>query len=117
MVGRTRKQFRRPNIARLTGTMKRLRSTNDQIVHCVSQLRRFSHCFLENDFSRMFQFGYNLGRLQELCGETNYPEIWWSPIETCVNKQQWGKLFKMIDTIAEILQVEYDENVLRKGCV
>jgi hypothetical protein len=65
----------------------------------------------------MLQFGYNLGRLQELCRETNHPEIWWTPIETCVQKKQWGKLFKMIDTIADVLQVEYDEHVLRKGCI
>jgi hypothetical protein len=114
--GRTRKQFRKPNLARLASTMKRVQSKHDQIVHCVSQLRRFAHCLLERDVSRILQFGYNLGRLQELCGETLHPEIWWKPIETLVKKEQWGKLFKMIDSIASALDVEYDESVLAKGC-
>lgn len=114
--GRTRKQFRKPNIARLASTMKQVKGKHDQIVHCVSQLRRFSHCFFEKDCRRMMQFGYNLGRLQELCGETVYPEIWWRPIEKLVEKEEWGKLFKMIDSISSLLEVEYDENVLRKGC-
>lgn len=64
----------------------------------------------------MLQFGYNLGRLQELCWETHHPEIWWKPIETLVEKEQWGKLFKVIDTIGSVLGVDYDTNVLAKGC-
>jgi hypothetical protein len=116
MRTRTRKQFKKPNLARLAATVKQVQSKHDQIVHCVSQLRRFSHCFLEGDRSRLMQFGYNLGRLQELCGETGYPEIWWSPVEKLVSKGEWGKLFKMIDSMAAALGVEYDGAVLGKGC-
>jgi hypothetical protein len=114
--GRTRKQFRKPNVARLSSSMKQVKSKHEQIVHCLSQLRRFSHCFLENDFSRMLQFGYNLGRLQELCGETNHPEIWWSPIEKLIAQKEWGKLFKMIDSISNVVNIDYDASVLAKGC-
>jgi len=116
-VKQTRKIFKKKNVVRLSQTMKQFQSKEDQIIHCVSQLRRFSHCFFENsDYSGMLQFGYNLGRLQELCLETNHPEIWWSPIEKMVETQQWGKLFKHIDLISGNLGIEYDTNVLRKGC-
>ena len=64
----------------------------------------------------MVQFGYNLGRLQELCGETNYPEIWWSPMEKLIQSEKWGKVYSMVDTLADVLDVEYDPDVLRKGC-
>jgi hypothetical protein len=66
--------------------------------------------------SDMLKFGYNLGRLQELCNESNYPEIWWSPIHKLIETKQWGKLFKTIDEICSVLGIDYDESILRKGC-
>ena len=113
---KTRKQFKAANRARLAASMTRTTRKMDQIAHCVSQLRRFSHCFLEKDTSRMLQFGYNLGRLQELCGDTLRHDIWWKPVEKLIDAGQWGKLFKMVDTIGDVLGVEYDPEVLQKGC-
>ena len=88
----------------------------EQVIHCLSQLKRFSECFQKGDTSRLLQFGYNLGRLQELCGETSYPEIWWKPIETAIIEKNWDKLDSQIKEIQEVLSIEFDEATLKKGC-
>jgi hypothetical protein len=90
--------------------------TKDQIVHCVSQLRRFAACFKIGDTSRLMQFSYNLGRLQELCGETTHPEIWWSPVEKLLNTNKWDELYEHVDTILTALGTKYDDKTLAKGC-
>jgi hypothetical protein len=52
-----------------------------QIKHCLCQLKRFAPDFLNNKPIREYQFFLNLGRLQELVGDTTHPEIWWRPIK------------------------------------
>jgi hypothetical protein len=109
-------RFTKKNNSRIQDSIFRTASKKKQIVHCVSQLRRFAKCFMEGDQSRILQFGYNLGRLQELCEETTRPDIWWKPIETLIEKKQWAKLYKHIDIIRNTVVVEYDGAVLEKGC-
>ena len=91
-----------------------------QIVHCVSQLRRFCDCFMIGDTRRVLQFGYNLGRLQELCGETTKHTIWWKPIDSRFAKGMttgdWSELSSYIDTIQQSLGVEYDPATVKGGC-
>ena len=87
-----------------------------QIIHCLSQLKRFLECFKTGDTSRMLQFGYNLGRLQELVGETAYPEIWWKPIENAIQTSSWVDLDVYIEEIRDVLNIEYDKSTLEKGC-
>lgn len=87
-----------------------------QIIHSLSQLKRFAICFKTGDTARMLQFGYNLGRLQEMCGETTHPEVWWKPIETAIQEKAWGDLESYIDEIREVLDVKYDNPTLEKGC-
>lgn len=86
-----------------------------QIEHCVSQLKRFSPCIQTNPL-RSYQFFYNLGRLQELLGETTYPKIWWTPIETLVTAGKHGDIPRHVDSIREIIGVSYDEDLIAKGC-
>ncbi len=88
----------------------------DQIIHCLSQLKRFGDCFAKGDTTRMLQFGYNLGRLQELCGETTHPEVWWKPIEKAIETKQWVELDEYLEELRETLGVEYDKATLEKGC-
>lgn len=88
----------------------------EQIIHCLSQLKRFFECFKTGDTSRMLQFGYNLGRLQELVGETAYPQIWWKPIEAAIQANNWSDLEAYIEEIRDVLNVEYDKSTLEKGC-
>ena len=88
----------------------------EQIVHCVSQLRRFATCFKIGDTSRLMQFSYNLGRLQELCGETIHPEIWWAPVEKMLNLNNWDELYEHVDTIRAAIGTKYDDKTLAKGC-
>jgi hypothetical protein len=52
-----------------------------QIKHCLCQLKRFAPDFFNNKPIREYQFFLNLGRLQELVGDTTHPEIWWRPIK------------------------------------
>jgi len=88
----------------------------DQIIHCVSQLRRFAACFKIGDTSRLMQFSYNLGRLQELCGETTHPEIWWTPVEQMLKTNNWDALYEHADTILMAIGAKYDDKTLAKGC-
>jgi hypothetical protein len=86
-----------------------------QIRHCVSQLKRFAQCFEKGDEGRLLQFGYNLGRLQELCHETRFPSLWWNPIEAMVKEKNWSALLTHIDAMKESMGIEYDGNET-KGC-
>jgi hypothetical protein len=92
----------------------------EQILHCLSQLRRFCDCFMKGDKSRVLQFGYNLGRLQELCGETTKHKIWWKPAEAAFTKGMstgdWSDLSAHVETIKGALGVEYDDATVKSGC-
>lgn len=113
---RTRRQRAGGKVSNTNKTRIRARIHSDQIVHCLSQLKRFTVCFEKGDMGRLLQFGYNLGRLQELCGETTHPEIWWKPIETSIQEKAWKDLHEYIDEIRDILELSYDSKVLEKGC-
>lgn len=113
---RTRR-LRRQRAGRLTSeNITRLSTRNRQIIHCISQLKRFVVCFQQGDMKRLLQFGYNLGRLQELCGETTHPEVWWKPIETMIQEKSWSELDSYLDELRAGLAVEYDAKVLASGC-
>lgn len=114
---RTRKQRGGQKIAEANRSrIRKSLQKHQQIIHCLSQLKRFLECFKSGDTSRMLQFGYNLGRLQELVGETAYPEIWWKPIETAIQSGSWSDLETYIEEIRDVLNVEYDTSTLEKGC-
>jgi hypothetical protein len=122
MINQTRKRigggagrFTKKNAVRVQGVVSRVAIQKDQIVHCVSQLRRFAKCFVDGDESRVLQFGYNLGRLQELC-QDNHPELWWKPIEGFFEKKAWKKLYDHVDLMRRTIGVEFDADVLAKGC-
>jgi len=85
----------------------------EHIVHCISQLKRFTKYFINGDLSRALQFGYNLGRLQELSG---YPDhtIYWQPIEKYFNTKEFVLLDNYIDQLKNQLNVEYDIEVISK---
>ena len=86
-----------------------------QIKHCVSQLKRFSVC-IETNSMRAYQFFYNLGRLQELLGETTFPDIWWKPIEKLVSDRTYSDISGHIDLIRGAIGVPYDDDLIAKGC-
>ena len=87
-----------------------------QIIHCISQLKRFSECFKTDPANRILQFGYNLGRLQELVGDTTHPEIWWKPIEKAIEEKNWNDLDAYIEDLRDTLGVDYDQATIAKGC-
>jgi len=94
---------------------RRQRGGNKQVVHCLTQLKRFAPC-VETNPLRAYQFFYNLGRLQELVGDTEHPELWWKPIEALVAAKKYDQLSAHVDTLKERLGLEYDEPTLSKGC-
>jgi hypothetical protein len=75
---------------------------------------------MAGDTSRVLQFGYNLGRLQELCGETTKHKLWWKPAETAFTKGatngDWSDLSVHVETMKRVLGVEYEEATLKAGC-
>jgi hypothetical protein len=105
-------KLREENKARIRKSVTK----QEQIVHCMSQLKRFADCFAKGDSSRMLQFGYNLGRLQELCGETTYPEVWWKPIEQAIEGKKWSDLDAYLEELRDALGMDYDKATLEKGC-
>ena len=88
--------------------------TKAQIQHCISQLKRFSF-YIETNEIRAYQFFYNLGRLQELLGETTFPNIWWKPIELLVSEKKYDAIPKHIDSLRRIIRVSYDKELIAKG--
>jgi len=94
---------------------RRQRGGNKQVVHCLTQLQRFAPC-VETNPLRAYQFFYNLGRIQELVGDTEHPELWWKPIEALVAAKKYDQLSAHVDTLKERLGLEYDEPTLSKGC-
>lgn len=85
----------------------------DQIIYCLSQLKRFTKYFKAGNTDRILQFGYNLGRLQQLC-ITPDQKIFWQPIEKFINNLDWYGLDAYIDELKEQFSVEYDMNILAK---
>ena len=120
MVRSTRKfrgGFNTTNTARIRARYAGLDETaKKQVQHCVSQLRRFCNCFMKGDMKRLLQFGYNLGRLQELCGETEKHLVWWKPIDKAVGAGEWQQLSDYIDLIKTTIGIEYDETTVNGGC-
>ena len=83
------------------------------IIHSISQLKRFNKYFQAGDMSRALQFGYNLGRLQELSGNPDH-KVFWQPIEKFYNAGEFQALDKYIDKLKTRLGVEYDSEILAK---
>lgn len=114
---RVRGGFNATNRTRIaTHFSKQSSSVQKQIQHCVSQLRRFCNCFLKGDTGRLLQFGYNLGRLQELCGETEKHVIWWKPVDAAIAGGKWQELSDYIDTMRTAIGVEYDSATVAGAC-
>jgi hypothetical protein len=63
----------------------------NQIKHCLCQLKRFAPDFLNNKPIQEYQFFLNLGRLQELLGDTIHPRIWWRPIRDILETAHTAK--------------------------
>lgn len=101
------------------------------IIHCISQLKRFNKYFMKGDMSRILQFGYNLGRLQELSIKyftSNNPNesykhsfpcdlnhiIFWQPIEKYIVNNEFQLLDTYIDYLKTNLHLEYDMELISK---
>jgi hypothetical protein len=89
---------------------------DDQIQHSVSQLKRFAERAKEGKPFKSVQFGYNLGRLQEMIdgGKVGMNVYWWKPIEPLIEDKKWEELSKKIDEFREKTGKEYDEATVQK---
>lgn len=96
---------------------RRQRGGDDQIQHAISQLKRFALRASEGKPFKTLQFGYNLGRLQEMIdgGKEKMNEYWWNPVEPLIESQKWDDLLKVIDRFREEkVNKEYDDATLKK---
>jgi hypothetical protein len=96
---------------------RRQKGGDDQVQHAVSQLKRFALRAKEGKAFKSLQFGYNLGRLQEMIdgGKERMNEYWWKPIEPLVLEERWDDLLKAIDRFREEkVDKDYDEATLKK---
>ena len=113
---RTRKQrggFTESQRRQLTGFVSQQDDgTRKQIQHCITQLMRFVLCVGQGKPFRTLQFGYNLGRLQELCKSIGTHKSWWSPIERAVELERWDLLAEHIEKIRGLLDLAYDTKIL-----
>jgi hypothetical protein len=94
---------------------RKQRGGNKHIQHAVTQLKRFAERAKEGKPFKYLQFGYNLGRLQEMAdpGEGKH-EYWWKPVEPLVEAKDWVGLSTKIDEFLIKTGVTYDEELLKK---
>jgi len=71
---------------------------NKQKSHSLSQLWRFAFEASDGKPFYSLQFGYNLGRLQEMCqsGVAGAQQNWWTPVEPLVLGKDWEGLKNLI---------------------
>jgi len=96
---------------------RRYRGGDDQEQHAISQLKRFAERAKEGKPFKMLQFGYNLGRLQEMIdgGKPGMNEYWWKPLEPLVEKSDWESLSKLVDKFREEkVKKDYDMPTVNK---
>lgn len=97
-----------------------------QIVHCVSQLRRFALRASERQGFNALQFGFNAGRLQEMLGGA---ADWWPEVSAAVRAARaapaaasapasaWDATLAAVERLRERAGVAYDEATVSKGRV
>jgi len=88
-----------------------------QMQHSISQLKRFTLYAKEGHPFKELQFGYNLGRLQEMMDSqvSGAQKYWWSPVEELVNAKNWDGLLDKIEKFrVERVKVDYDEATVNK---
>jgi len=96
--------------------VRRQKGGDDQIQHCVSQLKRFAERAKEGKPFKALQFGYNLGRLQEMIdgGKPNMNVYWWKPVEPLIQEEKWEDLSKKVDEFREKVGKDYDDATIKK---
>ena len=94
------------------------RGGSPQVQHSISQLKRFTLRAKEGQPFKELQFGYNLGRLQEMMDSqvSGAQKYWWSPVEELVNAKNWDGLLDLIEKFrVERANVDYDEATVNKA--
>lgn len=93
------------------------RGGGDQEKHAISQLKRFVSRAKEDKPFKILQFGYNLGRLQEMIDSkvTGAQKYWWTPVEKLVEEKKWDELLELIEKFREEKVKEvYDDDTVKK---
>ena len=96
-------------------TRRRQRGGNKHVQHAVSQLKRFAERAKEGKPFKYLQFGYNLGRLQEMVDPGEGKHVtWWKPVEPLVEESKWSELSDKIDELLTKTGVSYDDELIKK---
>ena len=103
-----------------SGTRRRTlrRGGSPQTQHSISQLKRFTLRAKEGKPFKELQFGYNLGRLQEMMDSqvSGAQKYWWSPVEALVESKSWDELLDLIEKFrVDRVKVDYDEATVNKA--
>jgi hypothetical protein len=99
---------------KVTRRRRQIGGSAEQIQHCISQLKRFAERAKEGKVFNSLQFGYNLGRIQEMVNpEPGANKKWWKPVETLVESKDWTGLSAKIDELKPG-DVEYDMPTVNK---
>lgn len=102
---------------RKTRRQRKQRGGDEQTQHAISQLKRFALRAQEGKPFKELQFGYNLGRLQEMIdgGKKGMNEYWWTPLEPLVKEKKWDELLILIEKFRnEKVGKDYDEATVNK---
>jgi hypothetical protein len=75
------------------------KTKSQHVDHCLHQLLRFANLALKGHPFRALQFGYNLGRLQEILESIGGHEFWWKPFEKQIEDKNWISVAVMVMTI------------------
>jgi len=97
---------------------RKMKGGNAQMQHSISQLKRFVLRAKEGKPFRDLQFGYNLGRLQEMMDPQvkGAQKYWWSPLEILAEEHRWDELLELIEKFrVERVKVDYDEDTVNKA--
>ena len=101
----------------MSNSYTRKKSQQKQKEHALSQLYRFASDASKGKSFNSLQFGYNLGRLQEMVEPdvVGAQKRWWSPIEPLVQNHNWLELMHFIKTTLKTqTQVEFNNVFLRQ---
>lgn len=96
---------------------KRYLKYKTDFVHCLSQLKCSAGYFKRGNLSisktleLTLQFGYNLGRLQEISGKPEY-NIFWQPAQRLFQEQDWNGLDLYIDKWKNHFQISDYQTIL-----
>lgn len=123
-------EIKATDMLRLTSSYDMIVNRPNQIRHCLCQLKRFAPSFFKNEPIREYQFFLNLGRLQELLGDTKHVGTWWRPVKKILEEahkeksknpdadmsRYIGKINTYVDELQALIGIEITQAHIENEC-